>query len=157
MHEPDHVTNHSRITDHIIIGSDLCKGTSCRVHSAVFGQMRIAAEIDLELEHDEPVTPHLEMYVRLPTPDHQAPSQAQLRIAANVIHEMVEHGKSIYVHCRNGHGRAPMAVAAYFIQYKKITVAAAIALIKTKRPEIHIEAAQITALEIFQNSLQGWY
>lgn len=144
----DHVTNHSRITDQIIIGSDLCKGASCRVHSAVFGQMHIAAEIDLELEHDEPVTPHLEMYVRLPTPDHQAPSQAQLRIAATVIHEMVEQDKSIYVHCRNGHGRAPTVVAAYFRIYQHKTVEEAIALIKARRPEIHLEPIQVTALKL---------
>lgn len=146
----DHVTNHSRITDYIIIGSDLCKGESCPVHSPVFRQMHVAAEIDLELEHDEPVTPHLDMYVRLPTADHEVPSQAQLRIAAHVIHEMVSQGKNIYVHCRNGHGRAPTVVAAYFIQYEKMGVLAAVERIKSKRPEIHLEQSQMMALEEFQ-------
>lgn len=146
---PEHVTNHSRITDHIIVGSDLCKGESCPVHSPVFRQMHIAAEIDLEIEHDEPVTPRLDMYVRLPTANQQAPSQAQLRIAVLVIHEMVGQNKNIYIHCQNGHGRAPTVVAAYFIKYEHLTVADAIAKVKSKRPEIHLEAMQIKALEKF--------
>ncbi len=146
MRDQDHVTNHSVITSHIIIGSDLCKGESCPVHSAVFAQMHITAEIDLELEHDEPVTPHLEMYLRLPTPDHEAPSLAQLRIAAQAIHEIVRRGKNIYVHCQNGHGRSPAVVAAYLIQFKHKTVEQAIALIKNKRPEIHLNETQIKAL-----------
>lgn len=153
MQNKDHVTNHSRITEHIIIGSDLCKGESCQVHSAVFAQMHIAAEIDLELERDEPVTPRLDMYMRLPTRDHEAPSQSQLRIAAQTIHEVVSQGKSIYVHCQNGHGRSPTVVAAYFIQFKQKTVGQAIALIKKQRPEIHLEPIQINALEKFYGNL----
>lgn len=149
MQNTEHITNHSKITEHIIIGSDLCKGESCPVHSAVFAQMHIAAEIDLELERDEQVTPHLDMYMRLPTRDHEAPSQSQLRIAAQAIHEIVSQGKSIYVHCQNGHGRAPTVVAAYFIQYKQKTVDQAIALVKKQRPEIHLEPSQIKALEKF--------
>lgn len=146
----EHVTNHSRITDHIVIGSDLCKGESCPVHSPVFRQMHIAAEIDLELEHDEPVTPKLDMYLRLPTPDHQAPSQAQLRVAVDLIQTIVRQGKNVYIHCRNGHGRAPTVVAAYFIQYEHCGVAEAVERIKSKRPEIHLEPVQMTALEEFQ-------
>lgn len=149
----EHVTNHSKVTDHIIIGSDLCKGNSCPVHSPVFRQMHIAAEIDLELEHDEPVTPHLDLYLRLPTPDHQAPSQAQLRVAVQAIHETVQQSKNIYIHCRNGHGRAPTVVAAYFIQYEHCSVAEAVERIKSKRPEIHLELEQMAALEEFQK----WY
>lgn len=151
----EHVTNHSRITDHIVVGSDLCKGGSCPVHSHVFGQMHIAAEIDLETEHDEPVTPRLEAYIRLPVPDHQAPSQVQLQIGAYVMHKFVQQNKNIYVHCRNGHGRAPTFVAAYLIQYEGFDVTAAVAYVKNKRPEIHLELVQMQTLEQFQNSVRA--
>lgn len=122
------------------------------MHSHVFGQMHIAAEIDLETEHDEPVTPRLEAYIRLPVPDHQAPNQTQLYIGAYVIHKFVQQNKNIYVHCHNGHGRAPTIVAAYFIYYEGFDVTSAITHIKNKRPEIHLELAQLQALKQFQNS-----
>ena len=49
---------------------------------------------------------------------------------------------------KNGHGRSPTLVAAWFISRGK-TLAQAIALIKRKRPEIHLEKSQIAALKQF--------
>lgn len=145
----NHKTDYSWITPNIIVGSDLCKGWICPVHSKEFEQLNINTEIDLELEHDEPVTPGLDIYLRLPTPDKNAPTQEQLMIASDALHRTVQEGKRTYVHCRNGHGRSPTAVAAYLIRFQKMRVYEAVALIKKKRPEIHIEKVQLEALEIF--------
>lgn len=107
MAAQEHVTDYSQITDYIFIGSDLCKGNICPVHSEEFKKLDIHTEIDLDIEHDEPVTPYLDAYLRLPTPDHQAPTQQQLSVTDSIN------------------------------------------LIKMKRPEIHLESAQVAALEIF--------
>jgi len=58
--------------------------------------------------------------------------------------------KKVYVHCQNGHGRAPTLVAAYLIRQGK-TPMEAIEFIKSKRPTIHLEEVQISALETFFN------
>lgn len=147
----DHTTDYSQITDYIFVGSNLCKGGVCPVHSVEFKLLNINAEINLDLEHDEQITPNLDVYLRLPTLDHTTPTQEQLHIGAFTIHKMVSQHKRVYVHCHNGHGRSPMIVAAYFIAHKNMLPADAVALVKTKRPEIHLQPVQLAALEEFSN------
>ena len=55
---------------------------------------------------------------------------------------------NVYVHCKNGHGRAPTLVAAYLTRKGK-PPAEAEAFIKSKRPSIHLEEAQRAALRYF--------
>ena len=55
----------------------------------------------------------------------------------------------MYIHCKNGHGRAPTLVAAY-LTTQGMSVEEAIALIKSKRPEIHLEQSQLQAIKRFQ-------
>ena len=61
--------------------------------------------------------------------------------------------KKVYVHCQNGHGRAPTLVAAYFIKQGK-QVEDAVNLIKDKRPAIHLEEVQKQALEEFSKRIK---
>ncbi len=49
------------------------------------------------------------------------------------------------MHCKNGHGRAPTMLATYFVS-QGLTVKQAVAKIRKKRPEIHIETSQLKAL-----------
>ncbi|HBC73133.1 MAG: Dual specificity protein phosphatase [Candidatus Amesbacteria bacterium GW2011_GWB1_47_19] len=144
-----HRTDYSQITENIIIGSDLCPGPGCPVHSEEFKNLGVCAEVNLEIERNEKPTPGIDVYLWLPTEDKQAPNPDQLAIGTAAINEMVKTNKTIYVHCRNGHGRSPTMVAAYLIRYRNMGVSEAIALIKQKRPEIHPEEVQIKALEEF--------
>lgn len=130
----DHTTNYSRITPNIFLGSDLCKGWDCPSHKEVFEKLQIKTEINLEIEHDDPVVPTLEIYLRIPTPDDIAPTPNQLLLATEAIHITTLSKKVAYVHCKNGHGRSPTVVAAYFIRYKNMDVEAAINFVKEKRP-----------------------
>lgn len=149
-----HVTDYSQITPYIYIGSDLCKGWTCPVHSKEFTKLGITAEVNLEIEHGEPVAPELEAYLQLPTRDETAPSHQQLLIAADVLDRVQRAGKITYVHCKNGHGRSPTAVAAYFIRYQRMAVEEAVSTIKKKRPEIHLNNVQLAALVQFQKGVR---
>ena len=62
---------------------------------------------------------------------------------------MVALGKKVYVHCKNGHGRAPTLVAAYLIREHGKSVDEALEIIKAGRPTIHIEDVQREALQVF--------
>lgn len=152
----NHTTDYSLVTSYIYLGSDLCKGWTCPSHAKEFKKLHIKTEINLEIEHDEPVAPQLEIYLRLPTPDDTAPTHDQLLVATEVLNQSVLSKKVAYVHCKNGHGRSPTVVAAYFIRYQDMAVTTAINLVKEKRPEIHPEKVQITALEQFAKEVKQW-
>ncbi|MEK7571645.1 MAG: dual specificity protein phosphatase [Patescibacteria group bacterium] len=145
----DHTTDYSQITPNIFLGSDLCKGWNCPSHQKEFEKLHIKTEINVEIEHDEPVLPTLEIYLRIPTPDDTAPTHNQLLLATDALNLTVLSKTVAYVHCKNGHGRSPTVVAAYLIRYQNMDVATAIDFVKEKRPEIHIEKVQIAALEKF--------
>lgn len=146
----EHPTDYSQITDNIYIGSDLCKGPWCPLHSEVFTKLGICGEVNLEIERDEMPTPGIDAYVWLPTPDHQAPTINQMMLGSAAINEIVRMGKNVYVHCQKGHGRSPTLVAAYLIRYEQMNVNTAVTMIKQKRPEVHIEELQMEALFIFE-------
>lgn len=152
----DHQTDYSQITEEIFIGSDLCKGLWCPIHSEVFVKLGIAAEINLEIERDETPTPGVDAYLWLPTPDNQAPSMNQLMLGSAAICEMVRINKKVYVHCKMGHGRSPTVVAAYLIRYEQMGVEKAIETIKIKRPEIHLEEVQKQALAAFEKECKSY-
>ena len=66
---------------------------------------------------------------------------------------MKEEKLSVYVHCHEGHGRAPTVVAAYYIAQGK-TTDEALAYIAEKRPTIHPNKKQIAALRAYEKSLK---
>jgi protein-tyrosine phosphatase len=57
-----------------------------------------------------------------------------------------------YVHCKNGHGRAPTLFAAYLVS-QGMGVDGAVASIKAKRPTVHLVASQVRALQKFEARL----
>ena len=75
-----------------------------------------------------------------------------MQFGADALQKLVKMKKKMYVHCKNGHGRAPTMVAAYLISQGK-SVDEALALIKKKRPSIHIEKVQKKALQTFLKNL----
>ena len=145
-----HKFDYSQITDQIYIGSDFCKGGVCLLHGEEFKKLGIQIEINLSQENNE--LPPKDMgvgYVWLPVADGYAPSLAQLSIGTSVMHEAINAGKKVYIHCRNGHGRSPTLIAAYLIRHKKMSLEEALKLIYEKRPESHVEDSQLKGLENF--------
>lgn len=150
---PHHVTDYSQITPYLYIGSDLCKGWTCLEHSEEFTKLGISTEINLVIERQETIAPHLTAFLQIPTIDHEAPTITQLHMAADFINQTIRIQKICYVHCKNGHGRSPTAAAAYFIKYEHVSASEAIHLIKEKRPEIHLYESQKSILIEFERSI----
>lgn len=139
---------YSKITEYIYVGNNFCcqKYFSPRL-------LKEGVEADISLEEKQVDTPFgLKYYLWLPVEDHQAPTQEQLKIGADVLADLVQMKKKVYVHCEKGHGRAPTLVAAYLIS-QGMGVQEAIKFLKSKRPAVHLQDAQIEALDKFKRSL----
>lgn len=146
-----HEMDYSVVTEQIIIGSDFCKMGVCKIHGEEFKKLGVTSEINLSIENNELPPKELEeSYTWLPVVDGHAPSQSQLDIGTSTMNDVLKSGKKIYVHCKNGHGRSPTLVAAYMIRFEGKTPQEAEELVKQKRPEIHIEETQLTALKEFE-------
>ncbi len=137
----------SQITDQIYIGTNMC----CSVHAGKLSELGLYADIDLEEERQES-PPEVEVYLWLPVKDLSAPTKTQLDIGVKALDALVKDGKKVYVHCKNGHGRSPTLVAAYFIS-QGLSMDEAIKKIEEKRPEIHLEDVQLKALKNFLSTL----
>lgn len=144
-HEPQ--LDYSFIADGIYVGTNAC----CIDHLAqMLRDEGITVDISLESEKlDQPFG--VEAYLWLPTEDHASPSTDQLAIGTAFIAQAVALHKKTYVHCKNGHGRAPTLAAAYFLSRGK-TLDETLALIKSQRPSVHLQDSQIESLrQLAQN------
>lgn len=140
------VLDFNNIADGIYIGTNQC----CQTHfdDILRNENGITADISLEKEKiDMPFG--VDFYLWLPVENHRAPMEDQIYLGATAIEKLVEMGRRVYVHCQNGHGRAPTLVAAYLIR-KGMDVNQAIDFIKSKRPGIHLEDEQVQALIDFK-------
>lgn len=139
------------ITDGIYIGTNQCCQTD-------FDEklLKAGVSVDISLEEGRVDAPFgVEFYIWIPVKNHTAPSKDQLEFGVSAIEKVVSMKKKVYVHCKNGHGRAPTMVAAYFIKTRHMAPDAAEAFVKSKRPSMHLESVQRKALKIFARSLKG--
>lgn len=114
-------TEFSQITDCIYLGTNLC----CRAMAHIKTILDLGVEADIDLEEErQNETPGTDTYLWLPVKDHQAPTQQQLDAGVALIDSLVKNQKKLYIHCKNGHGRSPTLLSAYFISkgYAKITI-----------------------------------
>lgn len=144
-HTPGGPLDYDYIDEGLYIGTNQCCMTGL---AEVLRKEGITADVSLEGERlDQPYG--VEEYLWLPVPDLAAPSQDQLALGVVALSALVAHGKKVYVHCTNGHGRSTTLVVAYFVSEGR-SVDEAIAFIKTKRPSIHLSDAQVQALHVFE-------
>jgi dual specificity MAP kinase phosphatase len=137
-----HVFDYSKVSDQIFIGSDLCKAGVCLIHGEEFRALGVTVEINLSAENNELPPKDIESYTWLPVVDGYSPNQMQLEVGTSIMDTAIRDGKKIYVHCKNGHGRSPSLICAYFIRFGGMDLEEAISLVKKKRPEVHIEDTQ---------------
>lgn len=145
----DHVFDYSKINDYIYLGSDMCRGSKCALHGEQFKKLGVCVELNLTAERKEIPPDDIDLYCWIPVVDGYAPTVDQLLLGTAIMNEAIENNDVIYVHCRNGHGRSPTMIAAYFMRFKGYTIDDAAKMIKDIRHEIHIEDCQIKALEDF--------
>jgi len=137
-----------QIDDHLFIGNNMC----CQMHFDKELLLKgISADISLEDERvDAPFG--VESYLWLPTADHTPPTPEQLRLGVDHIKQLVDSERAVYIHCKNGHGRAPTLAAAYYIS-TGITLENALTLITEHRRRAHLTDEQKEGLELFSESL----
>lgn len=138
---------YSYITNGIYIGTNQC----CQTH---FDEKlkNEGVEADISLEAERVDTPFgVQFYIWIPIKNHTAPTSEQLEFGVATLEKLVAMKKKVYVHCQNGHGRAPTMVAAYLIK-KGQNVDEAINFIKEKRSTIHLEEVQRNALVEFSKN-----
>lgn len=75
-------------------------------------------------------------------------------LGATTLNTLVKQGKKVYVHCKNGHGRANTLVIAYLITQGHTKEEAEL-VVKKARPTMHLQDNQRNALNEFMKSLQN--
>ncbi len=136
---------YSKITDQIYIGTNQC----CVAHfKKNLIQRGIHADISLEEKRiDAPFG--AKYYLWMPVRDHAAPNPRQFEAGTRFLDELIRSGEKVYVHCRRGHGRAPALVAAYLALYGHLSPEKAFQLIRQRRPAVHPNARQMSAVKKF--------
>ncbi len=140
------------ITDGIYIGTNQC----CQVHfdENLLKKEGITADISLEKSRvDAPFG--VDFYVWIPVENHAAPTRDQFDFGVSIIKKLVSMDKKIYIHCKNGHGRAPTLVAAYLVSEKGMSPKEAEEFIRSKRSTIHLEDVQREALGDYNRKLNS--
>ncbi len=141
---------YAQITPYIYLGTNMC----CQLH---FRQslLRKGVVADISLEEESIDRPFgVKYYLWLPTPDHLAPSQQQLAVGVNFIHELAKRRIKFYVHCKRGHGRSPILVAAYLV-FTGMESEEAVAYMRKRRPSIHPNRHQLAVLRRFERSIRA--
>lgn len=133
----------SQIDSQVFIGTN-----ACCMHHVTSELLNKGITCDISLESgaiDQPFG--VDSYLWLPTPDHTAPSNHAVRVGIAALDEMLKQGRKVYIHCKNGHGRAPTFYAAYLILKRGLDWETAWQAIVASRPEAHLEPTQLAFLQ----------
>lgn len=154
FHEGNHTFSdeksfdYNQVSDEIFLGTNMC----CQIG---YSQELLDKDVvgDISLEKDRIDNPFgVDYFLWLPVEDHHPPTQKQINLGVQAINFFVENNIKLYVHCENGHGRAPTLVMAYFI-FKGMDAEGAIDFVKSKRPSVHLWDDQRDALNEYKKSL----
>jgi len=109
----------------------------------------ISAVVNMRAETDDRAygihPPH---YLWIPTIDGTPPTVEQLAEGVRFIHQQRVAGRTTYVHCAGGLGRAPTQAIAYLIA-RGMTPDRAIGFVRAHRPFIQLSAWQRKQLDHF--------
>lgn len=142
--------DYDKITEEIYLGTNMC----CQAgYARELLDKDIKADISVEGERlDNPYG--VDYFLWLPVADTYPPSPTQFELGVRTIDFFVKHKMPVYVHCKNGHGRAPTLIIAYLIT-TGMGVDEAINAVKERRRVIHPNGRQVQALVNFHASLQA--
>lgn len=143
----NHVSGHKgfdydQVDDLVYLGTNMCCQFGFEKELLVKG---VRADISLEKEKiDAPAG--VDFFLWLPTEDGAPPSPDAFALGVETLEFFAKQNIGVYVHCKNGHGRGPTLLAAYYIK-QGMAVDKAIDLIQLKRPSVHLTESQINALK----------
>lgn len=144
-----HGFDYSQVSDDVFIGTNMC----CQFGFAK-ELLTKGVRADISLEEDTVDAPlGVDYFVWLPTVDGEAPVPDKLALGVETLEFLSSRHIKTFIHCKNGHGRAPTLFAAYLIK-QGMTIDAAVSLLKEKRPVIHFSESQMKGLQAFEASLK---
>lgn len=85
-------------------------------------------------------------WLHLPTPDFSAVSERDQKRAVSWIHEKIQAGGKVYVHCKGGKGRSAQVVARYLLTHGGHTKEGVVSFLQAKRPQVHLNPKQRAGL-----------
>lgn len=95
---------------------------------------------------------HHVAYLNVPVLDHQSPRQAELVQAIHWIHNHINNGRAVTVHCALGRGRSVLVVAAYLLaKNPQWSVAQALTKINDIRQTAALNRSQLKALKKYHD------
>lgn len=103
----------------------------------------------LDVTCELPLQLHPSAYVAFPVWDTRAPSPEQIEMAVRwALHQQINEGHRVLVHCAHGHGRSGCMMAALLIAKGLAgTVIEAEAIMKKGRPKVRLNERQRRAVE----------
>lgn len=137
--------DYDQISETVFLGTNMCCQFGFDKELLAKG---VRADISLEKERVDAPT-GVDYFLWLPTEDMKAPTQDALLMGVQALEFFAHKNIKVFIHCKNGHGRAPTLYCAFLIR-QGIGVESAIAVLKAKRPSIHLNDLQVDALKTFQ-------
>lgn len=139
-----HGFDYDEINEEVIIGTNMCCQYGFEKELLVRG-----VTADVSLEKDKVDAPKgVQYFLWLPTEDEHAPTQDQLTLGVEDLTFFKARNIKVYIHCKNGHGRATTLYMA-FLMKNGMGLDQALASIKEKRPGVHLTEEQLRALKTF--------
>lgn len=123
---------------------------------SALARLDIGAVLDLreEAQHEPaPLGKAGLHYLRLPIPDHGAPSQEDLARAADWVLQEIGDDRKVLVHCRLGLGRSVTLVVAVLLRMG-YPLSDAVALVRKRRPDAVLSDDQVPVLRRYAESLR---
>lgn len=141
--------DYDQINDEVFIGTNMC----CQFgFNKELLTKNVRADISLEeLRVDAPIG--VDYFLWLPTIDQESPAPDKLTLGVMLLDFLLSRKIKVYIHCKNGHGRAPTLFVAYLIK-RGMEVSEAMKYLQSKRPAVHLSSAQFEGLRIYKNSLK---
>lgn len=138
------LSNFCKITDNLYVG--------CQPTSRSFWQLKkwgVNTILDLRSEREFDVQPPLGFnYNHLPILEYQALSPSDIARGLDIIQKEVKAGNRVYLHCREGVGRAAMLALAFLCEMG-MDYAHAQKYLKNRRPLINLNTEQERAMEMY--------
>ena len=139
-----HGFDYSMIDDGVFIGTNMC----CQYG---FDKELLSKGVraDISLEEDKVDAPKgVDYFLWLPTVNGRPPFPDKLELGVQAISFFIGRNIPLFIHCKNGHGRAPVLFIAYLIR-KGMGVDEAIAHVRKQRPTMHLTDEQLDGLKRF--------
>lgn len=107
----------------------------------------VKACVDMREEGADPWS--FDAFLWLPTPDHEPPTVAHLRMGIAFLKQCELNQMPAFVHCMMGVGRSSTMVLAYLLagEFKGQSASTALDFIAAKRPAINPNPRQVRAAE----------